>query len=209
MREELQCGCVNRHRCAGQISRVIVLSQPDALHTFYIVVAIIQHRIWNFSGVECAFQSDYGIFNRSLRTEAKFLLDAGRRDVIGSMIVGRSNDDLDPVADLFTHHLRDLHDLEIMIARVPGLAIDRTVRSFQQFQVQIGHVVDVEVRAQLLASEDRNTSLIDREIGKDVDRKIETQPRRITANGRRPQRYRCKSGLGLFVQHVLAQRLVF
>ena len=130
----------------GSIS-LSLLPQSDALHPLYIIIAIIDHGIWDFTGVERAFQPDYRIFDAALRNEAEFLLYARRRNVIRAVIVGRGNDDFHLVADFFTHHLGDFHDLEIMIARVPGLAVHGAVGRFQQFQIQIRHIVDVEIRA--------------------------------------------------------------
>ena len=96
-----------------------------------------------------------------------------------------------------------------MIAGVPGLAVDRLVRLFEQHQIEVGHVLDVEVRAQLLAAEHGDAAVIDGVIGEDVDREIEPQPRRITAHRRRPQRNRDEIRARAPPPDILAHRLVF
>ena len=76
-------------------------------------------------------------------------------------------------------------------------------------QIEVGHVLDVEVGAQLLAAEHGDAAVVDGVVGEDVDGEIEPQPRRVTAHRRRPQRDRDEAGLALLLEHLLAHRFVF
>src|SRR4029077_6862931 len=89
--------------------------------------------------------------------------------------------------DFGLYHLGNRADLEIVIAGVPDFSVDHLVRRFEQFEVKIGHVVDMDVRPQLVAAEHRDATIIDGVIGEDIDGEVEAKPRRISAYRRRPQ----------------------
>ena len=55
-------------------------------------------------------------------------------------------------------------------------------------QVEVGHILDVNVRPQLIAAEHGDAAVVDGVIGENVDGEIEPQPRRIAAYRRGPQR---------------------
>src|SRR3984893_5411243 len=124
------------------------------------------------------------------------------------MIVARRDDDVDLLPDFLTHHVGDGADFEVVIAGVPCFAVDRLVRLFEQHQIEVGHVLNVQVGAQLLAAEHGDAAIIDGVIGEDVDREIEPQPRRVTAHRGGTQRHRDETRLALFLQDILAHGFV-
>ena len=79
----------------------------------------------------------------------------------------------------------------------------------QVSQIKIGHILDMQVGAELFAAEHLDAAGIDCMIGEDIDRKIQPEPRRVPANCGGPQNNRDEAGLMLPHQYVFTQSLVF
>ena len=124
------------------------------------------------------------------RLEAELVFDLLRGDVIGAQVVGRPNLELGVLADVALDHLGELHDRMVLVAGVVDLAVDVLVGRRQQKQIGVGHVLDMDVRPELRAAEDRDLALVVAEIGQDVDHDVEPLPRRVSADRGRPDRHR-------------------
>jgi hypothetical protein len=108
------------------------------------------------AGLEGGLEVGDGVLDAAAGGETELVADALGGDVEGAMVVARRRDDLDLIADLRFHHVGDLGDLEIVIARIPGLAVDRRIGRLEQPEIEVGHVVDMDVGPQLLAAEHRD-----------------------------------------------------
>src|SRR5271168_2048838 len=98
------------------------------------------------------------------------------------MVVGRHDFYWQIRGDDRTYDLCQVHERVVLIADVPYLIVDLLVRELEQPQVYTAHVVDVQVGPLLIAAEDPDAPLVDREIGQDVHDHIEPLPRRVAAN---------------------------
>jgi hypothetical protein len=65
----------------------------------------------------------------------------------------------------------------VFVARVEDLTGDLFCGRFQQEQVRVYHVVDMDIRPHLVAAKYRDPPQVDGMIGQDVDRQIEPLPR--------------------------------
>src|SRR5262249_5718524 len=144
--------------------------------------------------LERAAQIPNGVLDASARAEAEPGGDLVRIDVVGADVVGGGGDDLDraPFRELLLddrpHDLCDVHHRVVLVADVERLAGDRLVGHSEQELVEVAHVLDVQVRTELLAAEDRDLAGVHRVVGQDVDGEVETHPRAVAANGRGPYR---------------------
>src|SRR5262245_31723752 len=118
--------------------------------------------------------------------EAELPSDFFGRDMVRAIIVGRHSRDLYVTND-FTHHLRNLPYLEVVVSHVIYAAINLLGRPLKAFQIEIGHIVDVDIRTHLIATEDFDDAIGHSVIRQDIDGKVETQACRITANRRWPK----------------------
>src|SRR6516162_8702455 len=184
------------------------LPHAVSLHPSDVIVAIVGHRVRDLAAVEGPLEVANGIFNAVSRQETQLAANLLRRHVVGAVIVGRSDDDVHAVADFRAYHIGDLANTEVVVTRVPNFAVDNVIGCIEQHQVEVGHVLDVKVGAQLFASEHGDALGVDCEVGENIDRQVKAQTGRIAAHCRRTQRHGDKAGLAFFGEDVFAQRLV-
>ena len=83
----------------------------------------------------------------------------------------------DTVADRRPHHFGNFRHAVVLEPRIENLAVDRGVFVLQALHVEIGHILDVDIRPPLGAAKHRDLAIVNRMIGQDVDRQVEPQPR--------------------------------
>ena len=81
--------------------------------------------------------------------------------------------------------LGDLGDRIVLKADIEDLAVDLLVRRLEHQLIGVDHVLDVQVRAHLIAAKNRDHAFVYGVIGQDVDRQVEPRARAVAANRRR------------------------
>ena len=186
----------------------------DGLHRLDVGIAGVAHRVGELASLEGPNQVASTILDRVLRHEAEHPLDLVGVDPVGADVIGGRGDDLDlPLLghllghDL-SHHFRRLRDAVVLIAGVEDLPGDLLVGSLEQEAVEIDHVLHMEIGPHLHAAKHRDLAVVDRVVGEDIDREVESLPRRVAADRRRPHGDGRKAGALLCEQHRLAGGLV-
>src|SRR3990167_7404597 len=168
------------------------------------------------------------ILDGKLRREAKNVKNLVGIDAIGARVGAWLRLDRWSGIQLLLfliHHIRnqfrDVGHLHVLRADVEYLARDFVLRRFEQQLVAFRHVLDVQVRALLLAAEYRDLVFQDRVCRDDVYRQVKTHPGGITANRSRPddraneirrlmlEQYRLARGLVFIVKRDGEQRMFF
>ena len=155
------------------------------------------------------------VLDRALRCKSEHVLNAVRIDMIRADIVRLGGDDTDIalLGKFFLYHFfddfRDIHDAQILHAAIENLIFNFFSGRLEQWLVKSAVILDMQVRAQLTAAENRYLALIDRMIGKTVHRDVETLTRAIPAHCRRPKDHPGEVLVGMLKQEGLAQPFVF
>src|ERR1700738_208065 len=147
-------------------------TQINRLHAFYVVIFVVGHRMRDFARLERRFQIQDRVAYCSLGLKSKLAINFFGRYMIRPMIIGGRYDDLDVVPNRLARHIGDLANFEVVISSIPDLSVHGRVISFQQTEIEISHVLDVEIRTQLLPAKNGNSPIRDGEISQNVDREI-------------------------------------
>ena len=129
--------------------------------------------------------------------------------MIGIEVVRRLDDDRNLIIGDRLHDVRQFKKRQVFRADIEGLAVYSCIRLIEQEQVQVSHIVDVNVGAFLRTTEDSDAPLVDRVVGEGVDDEIETLARRISADDSGSDRTGDETGRALLFEYLLAKRLVF
>ena len=124
--------------------------------------------------------------------------------MVGAIVVRWRMDDFDRRANDVADFLGDGVEREVLVASVEDLPINLRGRKSEAFHIKFRAIADMEVRTELGAAENGDLSFVDGMVGEDVDREIEAQARRPTADGRGTERERGKAGRAAFFEFVLA-----
>ena len=108
-----------------------LLLQSHVLHDFDVVIAAVSHGIGNLAGAEGAYKVVYRISNRVEGLKPQFVFDLLGRDVVGAIVVGGCDGNLDIFSHLSLHHTGNLVDLVVVITSVEYLPADGSIRPSQ------------------------------------------------------------------------------
>src|SRR5579859_4003742 len=181
--------------------------QMHVLHRLDVVVAPIV-RCGDLSFFEGLGEVTDSVLDVVARREAEFPLQLRRGDAVGTRIVGGGALDPNARPDDLANLFGDFDHFQVVAADIVGLAINGLAGPCQRLDIEIGHVLDMEVRPLLLAAEDRDGAARDGVHRQDVDGKIEAQPRRPATNRGGPYNQRLEPGYALLAQDLLALGLV-
>jgi len=174
------------------------------LHPFNVKIKRACEGIRDLSGAEGFHEFSDGIFDREAGRETEFAEDFFRGNMVGTVVVRGRVGDFDVRANDVADFLGDGVEGEVLVASVEDLAIDLRGRQGEAFHIKFRAIADMEVRAELGAAEDRDLAFVDGMVGQDVDREVEAQARRPSADGRGTERERGEAGRAAFFEFVLA-----
>ena len=95
-----------------------------------------------------------------------------------------------------------LHQRVVLEAGVEDLAVDLLVRLLQQEQIDIRHVLDVDVGPFLRAAQHLDAAGVNRLVGEDVDDDVEPLARSVAAHRGGPHRAGDEARRALFCEHL-------
>lgn len=174
------------------------------LHAFNVEIERIGERIGDFSGLEGVFEFADGVFDGETGGIAELAKDFIGRNVVGAVIVGGGMGDFDLAADDFADFLGDGVEGEILVAGIEDLAIDLGSGQGEAFHIKLGTVADMEIGPELTAAEDGDFAFVDGVVGQDVDREVEAQAGRPSADRGWAEGERGEAGSAAFFEFVLA-----
>ncbi len=169
----------------------------------------IGHGVWNFAHLEGGRQIANGIAYRMRWRKAQFSLDLFRRDVIRTVVVSWLRHNLDILANHALNHVGNINHRVVFIARIEDFAVDQIVIVFQRIQVQIAHILNVDIGSHLVAAKHSDFSVVDSVVSQDVYGQVKAQARLITTYSCRAQNERDEARRALFQKIVFAHGLVF
>ena len=174
------------------------------LHAFDIEIERIGEWIGDFSGLEGVFEFADGVLDGETGGIAEFAKDFIRRNVVGAIIVSGGMGDFDLAADHFADFLGDGVEREVLVTGIEDLTIDLGSGQGEAFYIKFGTVSDMEIGPKLTAAEDSYFAFVDSVVSEDVDREVEAQAGRPSANGGWAKGERGETGSAAFFQFVLA-----
>src|SRR5947199_4639016 len=102
--------------------------------------------------------------------EAQFLSDFFRRYMIGTVIIRRRGNNIDIRSDYAANHFSNLDHPVVLIAGIEGFAIDGVIGPFERLDIQLSHILNVDIGTLLLPAKNSNLPVVNRLIGEDVYR---------------------------------------